>query len=208
MSDAEDRTRWRDAPYVAVIGPGEASADEIRLAEEVGALLAQRGVVVVCGGLGGVMEAVCAGAAQHGGQTIGLLPGRDRSAANPSVSIALATGLGEVRNALVVGTCDGVIAIGGSWGTLSEISLAMRTGKPTVLLGGWAVNGTGPDTSRPMEASSAQEAVDAVLAAVTAATHGQEREQAYAHGRDPKSNPEPELEHEKDSAREQEPELE
>ncbi|HEV2634687.1 MAG TPA: TIGR00725 family protein [Actinocrinis sp.] len=167
MPDSPSRPDPRHAPYIAVIGPGEASDDELRIAEQVGALLAQRGATVVCGGLGGVMQAVCKGAAQHDGPAIGLLPGRDRSAANPYVSVALATGLGEMRNALVVGSSDGVIAVGGSWGTLSEVALAMRTGKPTVVIGGWSVQQPSPDTSHnPAKAATAQDAVDAVLAAI------------------------------------------
>jgi uncharacterized protein (TIGR00725 family) len=137
------------AVYVAVAGPGqtrparaasgasgtEPSADVVAAAEEVGAELARRGAFVVCGGLGGVMEAACRGAARHGGVTVGLLPGRDRGEGNPYLSVILPTGLGEQRNGLVVAVSDAVIAVGGSWGTLSEIALAVRTGKPTVVLG-------------------------------------------------------------------------
>jgi uncharacterized protein (TIGR00725 family) len=157
--------RENDAPYVAVIGPGEATEEETRDAESVGALLARNGAVVVCGGLGGVMEAVCRGAALHGGRSVGLLPGRDRSAGNGYASVALATGLGELRNGLVVGAGDAVIAVGGSWGTLSEIALAMRTGKPTFLLGGWHLVPPDARTTGPVRVASAQEAVRRALAA-------------------------------------------
>jgi uncharacterized protein (TIGR00725 family) len=146
--------------YVAVIGPGEATDDELAVAERVGAGLAEAGVVVVCGGLGGVMEAACRGASDRGGLTVGLLPGRDRSAGNPYLSIVLPTGLGELRNGLVVGTADGVVAVGGSWGTLSEVALAMKTGKPVVAVGGWPL-AAGPDI-----AADADEAVARVLAAI------------------------------------------
>ena len=116
---------------VAVIGPGGDTFDELAaLAEEVGRLLARREIVVVTGGLGGVMAAAARGARETGGLVLGLLPGDDRTDANPELSVAIPTGLGQGRNALVVGAADGVIAVGGSWGTLSEIALARRTGNP------------------------------------------------------------------------------
>jgi uncharacterized protein (TIGR00725 family) len=128
--------------YIAVIGPGdEATVADLELARQVGALLADRGAVLVGGGLGGVMAAACQGAVEHGGLTVGLLPGDDREAGNPYLSVALPTGIGELRNGLVVRASDALIAIGGSWGTLSEIALAMRTGKPVVVLNGWKVEG-------------------------------------------------------------------
>ena len=111
------------------------------MAEEVGRLLARRGAVVVCGGLGGVMEAACRGASRAGGTTVGVLPGLDRGAANPFVSVAVATGLGEVRNALVVRAADALIAVGGVYGTLSEIALALKAGKPVIGLGTWEIDG-------------------------------------------------------------------
>jgi uncharacterized protein (TIGR00725 family) len=125
------------AAYVAVVGPAEASPDEARTAQEVGRLLAEAGAVVVCGGLGGVMEGACRGAKEAGGTTVGILPGPDRAAANEFVDVAIATGLGEARNALVVRAADALIAVGGSWGTLSEIALAMRTGTRVVGLATW-----------------------------------------------------------------------
>jgi uncharacterized protein (TIGR00725 family) len=111
------------------------------VAEEVGRLLARRGAVVVCGGLGGVMEAACRGASRAGGTTVGVLPGLDRGAANPFVSVAVATGLGEARNALVVRAADALIAVGGAYGTLSEIALALKAGKPVIGLGTWEIDG-------------------------------------------------------------------
>jgi uncharacterized protein (TIGR00725 family) len=107
----------------------------------VGRLVAQRGAVVVCGGLGGAMEAACRGAKQADGLTVGILPGSDRSAANPFVDVALPTGLGEARNALVVGAADVVIAVGRGYGTLSEIALALRAGKRVIGLDTWEVDG-------------------------------------------------------------------
>jgi uncharacterized protein (TIGR00725 family) len=172
-------------PYVAVIGPSNASASELDQAERVGALLAERGAIVVCGGHGGVMEAVCRGAAEHGGQTIGLLPGAERAEGNAYLTIALPTGLGELRNGLIVRASDTVIAVGGSWGTLSEIALAVRTGKPVVCLGGWrlqhhadgaSVEGRAADaaavvsTTGPVPAETPEQAVTLALAAITRLT--------------------------------------
>jgi uncharacterized protein (TIGR00725 family) len=145
-------------PYVAVVGAGEASADELAAAEEVGRLLAAREAVLVCGGLGGVMEAACRGAKEGGGSTVGILPGRDRAAANRYVDVAIATGLGEARNALVVRAADVLIAVGGGYGTLSEIALALKGGTPVVGIGSWELAG------RPLkEARDAREAVELAL---------------------------------------------
>ena len=126
---------------MAVVGPGEASPDELHAAEEVGAGLAVSGVVVVTGGLGGVMEAASHGAKSRRGRTIGILPGEDRGAANGWVDIAIATGLGELRNGLVVRAVDAVVAVGGGHGTLSEIALALKAGRPVVGVGTWEVHG-------------------------------------------------------------------
>jgi uncharacterized protein (TIGR00725 family) len=126
------------------------------MAESVGRGLAARGAVVVCGGLGGAMQAACRGAKEAGGSTVGLLPGLDRRDANRYVDVAVPTGLGEARNALVVRAADALIAIGGGYGTLSEIALALRTGKRVVGLGTWEIEGVEP-------ASSPEEAVEAVL---------------------------------------------
>jgi uncharacterized protein (TIGR00725 family) len=139
---------------VAVVGPGAASPEQEAVAEEVGRLLARRGAVVVCGGLGGVMEAACRGASREGGTTVGVLPGLDRGAANPFVSVAVATGLGEARNALVVRAADALIAVGGAYGTLSEIALALKAGKPVIGLGTWEIDGVerveGPEAAVKM----------------------------------------------------------
>jgi uncharacterized protein (TIGR00725 family) len=139
-----------------VVGPGEAGPDVVSAAESVGHGLATRGAVVVCGGLGGAMEAACRGAKEGGGTTVGLLPGLDRDDANPYVDLAVPTGLGEARNALVVRTADALIAVGGGYGTLSEIALALRTGKRVVGLGTWEIEGI-------EQVSSPGEAVEAVL---------------------------------------------
>jgi uncharacterized protein (TIGR00725 family) len=137
--------------YVAVVGPGDASPTELQLAEEVGAGLAAAGAVVVTGGLGGVMEAACRGARSRQGMTLGILPGEDRDAANGWVQVAVATGLGELRNGLVVRAADALVAIGGGHGTLSEVALALRVGRPVVGLGTWDVHGV-DQVSTPAEA--------------------------------------------------------
>jgi uncharacterized protein (TIGR00725 family) len=120
------------APLVAVVGGSECTPQEAEWANAVGRLIAERGAVLLCGGLGGVMEAAASGAKAAGGLTIGLLPGSDAADANASIDVALATGMGEMRNALIVRAAHAMIAIGGGWGTLSEIALARRTNTPVV----------------------------------------------------------------------------
>ena len=154
------------AAYVAVVGSSEASHEELQAAEAVGRALAARGVVLVCGGRGGVMEGACRGARAGGGTTVGLLPGDDRHAANPYVDVAIATGLGEARNALVARSADAVIAVGGSWGTLSEIALALGAGKPVVGIGSWEVRRGGSAVEGIRVAADAEEAVRLVLAGI------------------------------------------
>jgi len=128
------------ATQIAVLGGSEVADPVIAMAEAVGAALASAGATVVCGGLGGVMEAACRGAKAADGLTVGLLPGRDPSAANPWVDVVITTGLGEARNALVVSSASVVIAVGGEYGTLSEIALALRSGTPVIGLGTWSLN--------------------------------------------------------------------
>lgn len=142
--------------YVAVVGPsGSPGLSVLATAEEVGRRLAQAAAIVVTGGGTGVMEAASRGAAGAGGLVVGILPGEDRDAANPHVSIALATGLGELRNAVVVRVVDAVIAVGGSWGTLSEVALACRTGVPVYALAGWEL----PHPGGPVPVADPAEAV-------------------------------------------------
>jgi uncharacterized protein (TIGR00725 family) len=148
------------AAYVAVIGPGDASPAEREIAFDVGRLVAERGAVVLTGGLGGVMAAAAAGAAASGGTSIGLLPGTSRADSDPAHTILLATGLGELRNGLLVRCADAVIAVGGSWGTLSELALARRAGLPVVAVGSWSIRGA----DRPLDVPRAETAADAVAA--------------------------------------------
>jgi hypothetical protein len=119
-------------PIIAVIGGGSCTTEQTTLAEQTGRLLAEREAILVCGGLGGVMEAAAKGAKSNGGMTVGILPGADPAAANAYIDIPLATGLGEMRNFLIVRVAHALIAIGGGSGTLSEIALAQRIGKPVV----------------------------------------------------------------------------
>ncbi len=126
---------------MAVIGAGNASAEQVAAAEAIGRALGEQGAIVVCGGLGGVMAAACRGAASAGGMTVGILPGTDRSAANEWVTVAIPTGLGELRNGLVVRAADVIIAVGGEHGTLSEIALALKTGVPVIGLDTWEIKG-------------------------------------------------------------------
>jgi uncharacterized protein (TIGR00725 family) len=152
-----------DSRYVGVVGSGAAPPSDCDIAEVVGRGLAERGAVVVCGGLGGVMEAACRGAKAGGGTTVGILPGYDREAANRYVDVALATGLGEARNALIVRAADVLIAVGGSWGTLSEIALALRGGKRVVGLGTWEMSRKGEPIDGVLPAMSPEEAVSLAL---------------------------------------------
>ncbi|MCS6880163.1 MAG: TIGR00725 family protein [Oscillochloridaceae bacterium] len=125
------------APVIAVCGSGVENERLNTLAEVVGELIARRGAVLVCGGLGGVMAAACRGAARAGGLTVGILPQADPDAANPYVTLAIATGMGQARNVVLVQSADAVIAIGGEYGTLSEIALARKMGRPVVGLMTW-----------------------------------------------------------------------
>ena len=155
-------------PYVAVIGPGEASEVEEESAEAVGRALAGAGAIVVTGGLGGVMAAACRGAALAGGLTVGFLPGTDRRAANAWVKVALPTGLGELRNGLVVRAADAVIAVGGAYGTLAEVALALKAGTPVVGLSTWPIVGV-------READHPAGAVEQALAAAVHRVSGSSR---------------------------------
>lgn len=149
--------------YVAVVGAGVADEDLESVAEEVGRRLAERGAVVLCGGLSGVMEAVCRGSRAGGGTSVGILPGDDRRAANEFVDVALATGMGEMRNALIVRAADVVIALGGEYGTLSEVAFALKTGRPVVGYDTWELANHGAGDEAIVRVGSAEEAVAAAL---------------------------------------------
>jgi uncharacterized protein (TIGR00725 family) len=151
--------------HVGVIGAQQADDRLCELAEGVGRELARREAVLVCGGLGGVMEAACRGARAAGGPTIGILPGSDRRAANPYVDVAIATGIGDLRNGLIVRTVDVLIAVGGAFGTLSEIAFALKAGKRVVGLGTWELAQAGVAVDAIEVASDPRDAVERALAA-------------------------------------------
>jgi uncharacterized protein (TIGR00725 family) len=131
---------------VAVVGPRDAEIGQEREAYSLGAGLARAGLVVVTGGLGGVMAAACRGAVEAGGTTLGLLPGEDPDAANPWVSTVVPTGLGEARDVLIVRAAAAVVAVGGGWGTLAEVALALRSRIPVLGIGSWELHPPpGPD---------------------------------------------------------------
>jgi uncharacterized protein (TIGR00725 family) len=141
--------------YVAVVGSGTATGELYERAREVGRLVAQRGGTVVCGGLSGVMEAAARGATEAGGTAIGILPDEDRKRQNGYLTYSVATGVGQARNLAVVCSGDAVIAVGGEYGTLSEIGLARKVGRPVAVLGGWDLGEHVTVTSSPGEAVEA-----------------------------------------------------
>jgi uncharacterized protein (TIGR00725 family) len=141
----------RNRKRIAVIGGAKPEHRYYEMAYEVGRLLAEAGAIVFCGGLGGVMEAACRGAREAGGFTVSILPGNDPAAANPFVELPVATGIGYSRNSLVVMNADAVIAVDGSYGTLSEIAFGMIQGKMVVGLGTWDIKGVASAAS-PEEA--------------------------------------------------------
>jgi uncharacterized protein (TIGR00725 family) len=148
---------------IAVIGAGSCSKGIAALAEQVGAELARKAALLVCGGVGGVMEAACRGANLAGGTTIGILPGPSPTAANPYVTVPIATGLGEARNVIVVGSAQAVIAISGEYGTLSEIGHALKMGKPVVGLRTWQLSRHKQIDWGIRDASSPEQAVELAL---------------------------------------------
>lgn len=145
---------------IAVIGAGRCSAEVAALAEAVGRELAQRGAVLLCGGLGGVMEAACKGAKQAGGLTVGILPGGSRQDANPYVDVPIVTGMGEARNVLVVQSARAVIAVHGEYGTLSEIAHALKLRIPVVGLNTWHLQRDGHERQDIVRVASPREAVE------------------------------------------------
>jgi len=153
--------------FIAVIGGGQCSKDEAQLAEEVGRELAKRGVALICGGLSGVMEAACRGASSEGGMTIGILPGDNRQSANPYVQIPIVTGIGYARNVAVVKSAQAVIAIAGSYGTLSEIGHALQNGIPVIGLNTWSLSRNGQTDNPIIPAQNPAEAVDKALNSIT-----------------------------------------
>ena len=143
--------------HVSVVGAGEADAGLTALACDLGAKIAVAGCVLVCGGLGGVMAAACRGAMEKGGRTVGIVPGSNPDSANPWAEVVVATGLGHARNVLVVQSADVVIALPGSWGTMSEVALALKSGRPVVGLRAWE------DMDGVVAAGTTEEAVNSAM---------------------------------------------
>lgn len=138
---------------IAVIGAGTADDAILKIAEEVGKLIAIKGAVLICGGLGGVMDTASKGAKSVGGITVGILPQNHTKDANPNIDIPLATGFGEGRNVIIARTADAIIAVGGEYGTLSEIAFGLKMGKPVIGIGTWDIKGT-------IKAKNAEDAVE------------------------------------------------
>jgi uncharacterized protein (TIGR00725 family) len=155
--------RARETPTIAVIGAGDCSPQEADLAEAVGRRLAEAGVVLICGGRGGVMAAACRGARAAGGLTIGILPGASRAEANPDVVVPVVTGLGEARNFIIVRSAQAVIAVGGEFGTLSEIAFALKLGRPVIGLRTWELARGGQTDGTILRAETPDEAVRMAL---------------------------------------------
>jgi uncharacterized protein (TIGR00725 family) len=156
---------------ISVIGSGTCAQDSelAALAQDVGRRLAEAGTVLVCGGLGGVMEAASRGAAEAGGTVIGIVPSDSIEHANPHCTHVIATGIGHARNLAVVASGEAVIAVGGEWGTLSEIGFARRLGRDVMTLRSWQARGEGPMAEMPgvRGAETAEEAVSAALESVS-----------------------------------------
>lgn len=147
-------------PIIGVIGAASVAAAGYETGRQVGRLIAEANAVLVCGGLGGIMEAACRGACEAGGQTLGLLPGPDAVAANPWVTLPLPTNLGHARNVIIAHTAQALIAVEGEYGTLSEMAIGLKLGKPVVALDSW------PDLPGVIYAANPVEAVERALAGI------------------------------------------
>ena len=148
---------------IAVIGTRQPSPEESKLAEEVGRELAKNGVALICGGLGGVMEDACRGACAEGGLTIGVIPGDDRKSANPCVQIPIVTGIGYARNVIIIKSAQAIIAVGGGYGTLTEIGYALDSKKPVIGLKTWKLSRNNRMDKSIIRAHNAKEAVSKAL---------------------------------------------
>ncbi len=151
--------KCKRALVVGVIGEKESSPENYQRSRELGRLLAHEGAVIICGGLSGVMEGVCRGAKEGGGATIGVLPGISAGEANSFVDIPIVTGLNEARNMIIVRSAQLIIAVGGEFGTLSEMSFALKLGKPVISMNSWVPERSGIELRNFFLASSPEEAV-------------------------------------------------
>ncbi|MBN2427137.1 MAG: TIGR00725 family protein [Deltaproteobacteria bacterium] len=154
-------TLQKKRPLIGVIGAAKASPNGYAQAEEIGRLIAERGGAVVCGGLGGVMEGACRGCSRQGGETIGILPGSEACEANPYVSLAITTNMGHARNVIIAHTSQALIAIEGEYGTLSEMAVALKLGRPVIAIASW------PDIPGVVYVASPEEAVAEVFARIS-----------------------------------------
>jgi uncharacterized protein (TIGR00725 family) len=150
----------QDSIFIGVIGGGDVPAQITKLAEEVGREIARQGAALVCGGMGGVMEAACKGASAEGGLTIGILPGDNRETANQYVKIPIVTGIGYARNVAVVKSSQAIIAIDGSYGTLTEIGYALQSGIPVIGLKTWSMSINGHEDKKIIRAENPKDAVE------------------------------------------------
>lgn len=148
---------------IGIIGASNATKEEYLLAEQVGKRLAEKGVTIICGGLGGVMEACCKGAKSAKGLTIGILPGNSRDDANPYVDIPIPTGISDARNLIIIKSCHAIIAIGGGYGTLSEIAFALRLQIPVIGLKTWELNKISKEQNKIIIAETPEEAVEKAI---------------------------------------------
>ncbi|MDX2480033.1 MAG: TIGR00725 family protein [Desulfuromusa sp.] len=142
----------RQKLIIGVIGAGNASAHGLEHAYQVGQLIAKKGAVLVCGGLGGVMEAASRGCVEAGGDVLGILPGNSLGTANPYVTLPIVTAMGHARNVIIAQTARALVAIEGEYGTLSEIAIGLKLGKPVVQLGSWPQLSTTPQAETPAQA--------------------------------------------------------
>ena len=149
---------------IALVGGSTASPQELSAAESIGRALARGGAALICGGRGGVMEAACRGAKSAGGLTIGILPGTSTDEANPFIDIPIVTGMGEARNVIIVRSAAAIVAVGGSYGTLSEIAHALRSGVPVVALESWQIDRAGHPDAPIHRASDPAQAASLALA--------------------------------------------
>ena len=162
----------RERRMIAVIGEAEASEKTIKLAHEVGALIAEREGILICGGFGGVMRAASEGAQMAGGLTIGILPNYEKESANEFIDIPITTGLGHARNVIITSSADGVIAIGGRYGTLSEIAFARKFGKPVMTLSSFEVHKDGKQQGDILSADTPRHAVSRLWNILESGTEG------------------------------------
>jgi uncharacterized protein (TIGR00725 family) len=156
----------QDLIFIGVIGGSDVSPQIAKLAEEVGREIAQQGAALVCGGMGGVMEAACKGASTEGGLTIGIVPGDSRETANKYVKIPIVTGIGYARNVAVVKSSQAIIAIDGSYGTLTELGYALQSGIPVIGLNTWSMSINGREEKSIVPAKNPKEAVEKAIAMI------------------------------------------